>query len=65
MRFLQDHAADFLKGLASSVISVFALVSSFQQELEAWLRITSLMLAIVVSLLTAVSIVRSLNKPKP
>lgn len=64
MRFLHDHATDLIKGLASSTVSVFALISSFQQELEAWLRITSLFIAIFVSLLTAVSLIRSLNKPK-
>ena len=63
MKILHDHAADILKAMFSATFSMFAVISSFQEQLESWLRITSLLAAIAVSVVTVISIVRKSRKP--
>lgn len=63
MKLLHEHAADISKALVSTGISAVAVISSFQEQLESWLRICSLVGAIIVSVLTVVSIVRKARKP--
>lgn len=62
MRFLIDHSGDLAKGVGSACFSGLAVLTSLQQEVEFAFRIISLALAIIVSVLTIISIIKKWNK---
>jgi hypothetical protein len=57
-----EHGMLAVKGIAGGMINMFGFIASFQQELEAWLRITSLVVGIAVGVLTFISIWRKMRK---
>lgn len=62
--FLEDHSAQLIKGSVGMSATLGSVGVSTIQEVELWLRITSLCIGIIVGLLTAWSIFRK-NKDKP
>lgn len=58
---IQNHLNDIGKGLVGSGASLLGVIASLS-DLEAHLRITSLLIGICVGLLTAISIIKKWNK---
>lgn len=57
-----DANASMLRGFTGVVAPILAIVTSFQTELEWWLRVTALVAGICVSLLSVVSLIKNLRK---
>lgn len=57
-----DANASMLRGFTGVVAPILAIVTSFQAELEWWLRVTALVAGICVSLLSVVSLIKNLRK---
>ena len=57
-----ETLATLSKGLAGTVVPFLAVLTSFQQELDYWLRIASLCIGIAVGLASFISIVT--KRPK-
>jgi uncharacterized membrane protein len=53
-----DHSGEICKGILAVCINAIAVITSTMENLEYWLRITSLGIGIVVGALTIISIVR-------
>jgi hypothetical protein len=62
--FTEEHAAQLLKGSVGITATMGSVGVSTIQEVEVWLRISSLCVGILVGLLTAWSIFKK-NKDKP
>jgi len=62
--FLEDHSAQLIKGSVGMSATLGSVGVSTIQEIELWLRISSLCIGIIVGLLTTWSIIRK-NKDKP
>jgi hypothetical protein len=61
--FIEDHSAQLLKGSVGMSATLGSVGVSTIQEVELWLRISSLCVGILVGLLTAWSIFKK-NKDK-
>ena len=61
--FLEDHSAQLIKGSVGMSATLGSVGVSTIQEVELWLRISSLCIGIIVGLLTAWSIFKK-NKDK-
>jgi hypothetical protein len=59
---IMDANASMLRGFTGVVAPILAIVTSFQTELEWWLRVTALVAGILVSLLSIVSLLKNLRK---
>jgi hypothetical protein len=57
-----DANASMLRGFTGVVAPILAIVTSFQTELEWWLRVTALVAGILVSLLSIASLIKNLRK---
>ena len=55
-----DQGKDFLHGVAGTVAPALGVVTSFQEQLEWGLRMTSLTIGIVVGLLSLFRLLRKL-----
>lgn len=62
--FFEDHSTQLLKGSVGMSATIGSVGVSSIQEVELWLRISSLCIGILVGLLTTWSIIRK-NKDKP
>ncbi len=51
-----------LRGFTGVVAPMIAIVTSFQTELEWWLRVAALLSGIFVSVLSIVSLIKNLRK---
>lgn len=60
---MHSHFDDLAKGMLGSGASVLGVLASLS-DLEAHLRIASLLIGITVGILTGISILRNWNKPK-
>lgn len=59
---IMEANAAMLRGFTGVVAPILAIVTSFQTELEWWLRVTALVAGICVSLLSVVSLIKNLRK---
>jgi len=57
-----DHGIDLLKGGVGIMASVLSVLTSFQENVEYYMRVGALAAGMLVSALTAVSIIRGWNK---
>jgi hypothetical protein len=57
-----DHGTDLLKGAVGIMASVLSVLTSFQENVEYYMRVGALAAGMLVSALTAVSIIRGWNK---
>lgn len=62
MRFIFENVGDISKGIGSAGLSTLAVITSFQQDMEFGLRCASLVGAIIVSVLTTISLIKNLRK---
>ena len=53
-----DQGRDFLHGVVGTVAPVLGLVTSFQEQLEFGMRLTSLSLGIIVGLLSLLKLIK-------
>ena len=57
-----EHHHTLAKGALGAGANLLGVITSFQQELEWWLRITSLGVGVLVGILTAWSIIRKARR---
>lgn len=62
MKMMEEHHHTLAKGAVGIGANLLGVITSFQQELEWWLRISSLAVGLVVGLLTAWSIIRKARR---
>lgn len=60
--FFQDHGTEILKGSVGMLASIVSVLTSFQEAVEYYMRLGALAAGMVVSILTAISIVRGWKK---
>jgi hypothetical protein len=53
-----DQGRDFLHGIVGTVAPALGLVTSFQEQLEFGMRLTSLSLGIIVGLLSLLKLIK-------
>lgn len=58
-----DHAGILLRGIVGAGSTALGVVTSFQEQLEWWLRVTSLGLGILVAIVTLHSLLKGYRKP--
>jgi hypothetical protein len=61
---MQDHGCELLKGAVGTMASVLSVLTSLQENIEHVFRVSALFGGMVVSFLTAVSIVRGWSKKR-
>jgi hypothetical protein len=59
---IMEANAAMLRGFTGVVAPILAIVTSFQTELEWWLRVTALIAGICVSMLSIVSLIKNIRK---
>ncbi len=62
-KIMNDHATDIMRNVLQWGIVTVATITSAQQEIEWWLRVSSLVLAIIASCYTIWSIHRKNKQP--
>ena len=61
---MHDHGCELLKGLVGVMASTLSVLTSFQENIEHYMRVGALGLGMIVSSVTIVSIVRGWKKRK-
>jgi hypothetical protein len=59
-----EHGTELLKGSVGTMASVLGVLTSFQENVEHAMRVGALAAGMIVSILTAVSIVRGWKKKR-
>ena len=59
-----DHGTEILKGAVGMLASVVSVLTSFQEGVEYYMRLGALAAGMIVSILTAISIVRGWKKKR-
>lgn len=59
-----DHGTEMLKGAVGVMASVLSVLTSFQENVEFYMRLGALTCGMIVSAATFVSIVRGWNKKR-
>lgn len=60
---LDECCTIVLKGIVGIGAPVLAVLTSFQEQLEHWMRVATLGAGFLVSVMTLVSLIRNWNKP--
>ena len=59
-----DHGCELLKGTVGIMASVLSVLTSFQENVEHYMRVGALAMGMIVSTATLVSIVRGWKKKR-
>jgi hypothetical protein len=62
--FISEHGCEVLKGLVGVMASMLSVLTSFQENVEHFMRLGVLSTGMIVSSLTAISIVRGWKKKR-
>ena len=61
MKLIAEHAATVAKGLLGIAAPTGGFYVSIMPQIEAWLRVTSLVVGVAVGIATLISIIRKLK----